>query len=283
MKAGKVLQSIKDAFKAKRLNADFHLTEHSWHGIELVRDADLDTYDGVIAAGGDGTLFEVINGYRQNSSENKPPIGILPIGTGNSFAIDLDLRSYEWEKAIDLIALGRTRQVDIARFTTEGKEYYYMNILGLGFVSDVNATSKHFKLFGNSAYTIGVLWQLALMKTYSLDIDMDGKRLTRENFFVEISNTRYTGSTFLMAPEAQIDDGYLDVVLLNKASRLRVLKLFPTIFKGTHVNEKEVETFKAKKIIIHTSRPQSLTPDGEQMGSTPLEVECLHRAVEVFY
>jgi len=138
-------------------------------------------------------------------------------------------------------------------------------------------------MFGNSAYTIGVLWQLALMKTFTLNIDLDGKKLTRNNFFVEISNTRYTGSTFLMAPEAIIDDGYLDVILLNKASRLKVLKLFPTIFKGTHIHEKEVEMFKAKKIVITTSKPQSLTPDGEQMGSTPIEVECLHKAVEVFY
>jgi len=86
-----------------------------------------------------------------------------------------------------------------------------------------------------------------------------------------------------MEAEAEIDDGLLDVVILNKINRRRLLKIFPTIFKGTHIHEKEVEYIKAKKIKIETNIPKILTPDGELMGSSPVEIECLHKAVEVFW
>jgi len=98
-----------------------------------------------------------------------------------------------------------------------------------------------------------------------------------------VANSRYTGDNFLMAPDAQIDDGYLDLVLLNKASRTKILKLFPTIFTGKHVDYPEIEVFKAKKIRIQTVPPQILTPDGELFGKTPVEIDCISKALEVFW
>ena len=85
-----------------------------------------------------------------------------------------------------------------------------------------------------------------------------------------------------MAPSASIDDGLLDVTLLGKASRSRLLTCFPKIFTGEHIHLEEVETFKARKIRIVTEQAKVLAPDGEIFGSTPVEVECLHRAIEVF-
>jgi YegS/Rv2252/BmrU family lipid kinase len=251
--------------------------------MDLVEQADLKKYDGLAAAGGDGTLFEVINGYYRNPAKKKPPLGLIPNGTGNAFARDLDLRTFEWKKAVDIISGGKTRKVDAARFRTEGKDYYYLNILGLGFVADVGSTAKHLKVFGNNAYIMGVFHRLAALNTFNLSIELDNQKLQRECIFVEVSNTTFTGSTFLMAPNAKIDDGLLDVVILNKINRRRLLKLFPTIFKGTHIHEKEVEYIQAKKIKIETDIPKILTPDGELMGSSPVEIECLHKAVEVFW
>ncbi|NOG46051.1 MAG: diacylglycerol kinase family lipid kinase [Calditrichaeota bacterium] len=281
-KAGKIFNKIKTRFVEKGIELDVKLTEYRWHGIELVKNSDLQKYDGVIAAGGDGTLFEVINGYYQNRGSGKPPIGLLPMGTGNAFARDLDLRTFEWEKAINIICSGKTRKVDVAQFSTEGKIFYYLNILGLGFVADVGVTAHPLKFLGNFAYTVGVFYQMVFLKTFKIEIKLDGKNYERENIFVEISNTRWTGSTFLMAPEAEIDDGFLDVILLNKVSRRKLLRLFPTIFNGTHVNMDEVEAFKARKITIHSNIPKILAPDGELAGSTPVEIECLHQAIEVF-
>jgi YegS/Rv2252/BmrU family lipid kinase len=281
-KGKKILPEIQDLFFKKNIDIDIQYTISPGYGVDIVKAADFSKYDGIVAAGGDGTLFEVINGYYQNSSEKRIPIGVIPIGTGNAFSRDLGIEIGNWKKAIEIIAGKQFRKFDVGKYTTEGRTYYYLNILGFGFVADVSETAKGLKMFGNMAYILGVFRQLIPLNSFKLTIEIDGQVLERENIFTEISNTKFTGATFLMAPNAQIDDGLLDVTLLNKCNRRRILKLFPTIFKGEHINYTEVESFKAKKIKIQTSIPKILTPDGEVFGFTPIEVECLKQDIEVF-
>lgn len=277
----KILPDVKALFKEKGIDAEFRMTEYQYHGMEIVKEIDFKDYDGIISAGGDGTLFEVINGYFLNPGSKRIPIGVLPIGTGNAFARDLYPADGKWEEAVDVIGLNKPRKVDVGHFKTQGKEFYYMNILGLGFVSDVGKTAYRIKFLGNVSYTIGVLYQMAFLKTHHISIELDGKKYERENIFVEISNSRYT-SNFFMAPGAKIDDGLFDVTLLGKANRRQLLKAFPKVFTGEHVDLDIVETFQAKHIKIETNIPKVLTPDGEILGESPLEVECLEKAVEVF-
>jgi len=282
-RAAKLLPQIKSYFIEKKIDVDIKQTAYSWHSIELVRDADLSLYDGVVASGGDGTLFGVLNGYYQNKGPAKPPIGLLPNGTGNAFAKDLGLNGFEWQKAIDIIAANKPKKIDVARLQTQGKTYYFSNILGVGFVADVGNVVLKLKGLGEAAYLLGVLYQIVFLNSMSMEIELDGKTIQRDAFFVEIANTRYTGSTFIMAPDAVIDDGYLDVILANRVSRRKVLSLLPTIFKGTHVLDDKVEVFKAKKIKISTDIPKKLIPDGELFGSTPITIECLPRDIEFFW
>ena len=280
-KSKKILPEVQNYFKEKKIEIETLLTKSQGHGLELVGEANFENYDGVIAAGGDGTLFEVINGYFANKSKKRIPIGVLPTGTGNSFSIDLGLGVAKWKEAIDLISLNKPRKVDVGCFKAENKTFYYLNILGLGFVSDVGKTAIRFKSLGNFSYTIGVIYQTLFLKSHQLKIEYDGKALEQENVFVEISNSRYTAN-FLMAPGAKIDDGYLDVTLLKKVTRRRLLACFPKVFTGEHVNLEEVDTFQAKEIRIQTDVPKILAPDGELYCTTPVEVKCLHQAVEVY-
>jgi YegS/Rv2252/BmrU family lipid kinase len=277
----KILPNVKALFTKKGIETDFRMTEYPHHGIKIVKEIDFNDYDGIVAAGGDGTLFEVINGYFLNTSSQRIPIGVLPIGTGNAFSRDLYPANSVWEDAVDLIALNKPKKVDVGHFKTQGKEFYYMNILGLGFVSDVTKSAFRLKFLGNISYTICVLYQIALLKAHHLTIELDGKKYERENIFVEISNSRYT-SNFLMAPAAKIDDGLFDITLLGKTNRRKLLKAFPKVFTGEHVNLDIVETFQAKHIKIETDIPKVLTPDGEIIGESPIEVECLKKAVAVF-
>ncbi|MBN2029240.1 diacylglycerol kinase family lipid kinase [bacterium] len=280
-RARKMLPAVQDQFVQRKIDLDLRLTEYPGHAVQIVREAPLKQYDGVVAAGGDGTLFEVVNGYFQNRSKDRIPIGVLPIGTGNAFVRDLYFDESNWKKAIDVIGKKKPKKVDVGRFQTNDRSDYYLNILGLGFVADVTQTAQRFKIFGNIAYTFGVFYQTLLLKSHRLKIEIDGTSYERENIFVEISNTRYT-SNFLMAPHARIDDGLLDVTLLGKLSRRRLLRSFPKIFTGEHIYLDEVETFQAKKVHITTDVTKVLTPDGELVGTTPVDVECLHQAVEVF-
>ena len=280
--AGKILPQVEAAFTENGIEFDLQITNYPGHGIEITRNADFGNYDGVIAAGGDGTLFEVVNGYFQNPSVTKIPLGVLPVGTGNAFARDLEQDVSRWKEAVEIIAGHKTRKVDVGKYHSHGQDYYYLNILGIGFVSDVTAIAHKLKMLGNISYTLGVFYRTIFLKADKMSIEIDGQLLERECTFVEISNTRYTAN-FLMAPKALIDDGLLDVTIAKKLTRRRLLYCFPKIFTGEHVLLPEIETYQAKNIKISSTLPKVLSPDGELIGITPVEIECLNQAIEVFW
>lgn len=287
-KAKKFINPMMQYFVQKGFNVVLKLTTCKRHATQLTQEADFSQYQGVVASGGDGTLFEVVNGYLRNTSlqdiyAKKPPLGIVPNGTGNAFSKELGLTGVCWQKAIDIIALNHRKKIDVGVFRTENEVHYFLNMLGFGFVSEVNKASIRLKFLGPYAYFLAVFQRLLGLKTYQLQLTIDNQLVERDNVFLEVANSRYTGDNFLMAPDAQIDDGYLDLVLLNKASRTKILKLFPTIFTGKHVDYPEIEVFKAKKIRIQTVPPQILTPDGELFGKTPVEIDCISKALEVFW
>jgi diacylglycerol kinase (ATP) len=280
--AGKILPQVEATLIDNDIEFDLHLTNYPGHGVEIVQNADIASYDGLIAAGGDGTLFEVINGYFKNTVDVSIPIGILPIGTGNAFARDLEVDNINWKEAVKIIADGKTRKVDVGKFNSHGQDYYYLNILGIGFVADVTRIAHKIKFLGNISYTLGVLYRTIFLSTDNMSIEIDGQKLERECTFIEISNTRYTAN-FLMAPGALIDDGLLDVTIAKKLSRRRLLQCFPKIFTGEHVHLPEIETFQAKSIKIESAKPKVLSPDGELIGITPVEIECLKQAIKVYW
>jgi diacylglycerol kinase (ATP) len=280
-RGGRKVQEIEDVCLELGLDIDLKLTEGPGHATEIIEAEDLARYDGVVATGGDGTVFESVNGLFKNPAGAVVPFGVLPMGTGNSFSLDLGLKRGEVREALQLVARGATRKVDVGHCRTGDRELYYLNILGLGFVSDVTATAVKLKLLGNLSYTLGVIYQTAFLGTSRLELEIDGERIERDATFLEISNSRYTAD-FLMAPEAEIDDGLLDVTLLGKISRRRLLRLFPTVFRGEHVQYPEVETFTARNIKVASDQPKILAPDGELVGTTPAEITCLHQALDVF-
>ena len=281
-RASTLLKDVQHELKEKKINYDLEIPAYPGNGTEIVAGAELANYDAVIAAGGDGTLYEVVNGLFQNPAEQKLPIGIIPIGTGNAFARDMPLQTGEWKQSIDIINSGKTRKVDAGTFVTEGKKYYFLNILGLGFVADVGATAHKLKLVGNLSYTLGVVYQTLFLRPTPMTIKADNRELSLEALFVEVSNSQYTAN-FLMAPFAQLDDGLLDVTIAKPMGRAKLLKSFPKILTGDHIYMKEIVHFTTSKIEISCAKPKILTPDGELMGSTPVTIECLKESVSIFW
>ncbi len=280
-RAKSLIPRVENLFRDRSIDVETRLTSERGDATRITSAVDFSDYDGIVAAGGDGTLFEVLNGYFENPSEVRVPIGILPVGTGNAFCRDIDVETNDLEHGVELIAGAKRRMVDVGHCAMADHSYYFLNILGLGFVSDVVLKAHKMKFLGNVSYMVGVLMQIAMLKSHRLKIEIDGELYERDNIFCEISNTRYT-SNFFMAPSAEIDDGKLDVVLLGKAGRLRLLRAVPTVFTGEHVNLPEVEYFQASHIKVSTDEPKALTPDGEVIGSSPMEVRCLPRALEIF-
>lgn len=261
--------------------ADVKIPQYKHHGIEIIKNANLDKYEAVVCAGGDGTIFEVINGLKQNSSQKKIPFGVIPVGTGNAYARDLGLQSDKLIEAVAAIRNYKTMPTDIGHIKTQNEDFYFANIMGFGFVTDVARTAHKLKVLGSFSYTLGVLYHTIFLNAFHLRMETNSKIIERENIFVEISNSRYTGKDFFMAPAAKINDGLFDVTLFNKASRFRLLSGLPKIFTGDHVKMKEVETYQVKEVTFETSNPKILTPDGEILGETPITVECLHNDLEV--
>jgi YegS/Rv2252/BmrU family lipid kinase len=281
-RSARLMPRIRAAFKDRGIEAIFSPTGHAGHATRLVAEADLSEVDGVVAAGGDGTLFEVLNGLYQQSKSDRKPLAVLPVGTGNAFARDLGLKPGDWQKAIDILAGGKTRKVDVGHVRAKGAEFHFLNILGMGFAVDAGKTAQWWKRLGNAAYTIGTLWQVLKLKSYPLRIELDGEALQQDNIFVEVSNTRYTGTSFLIAPGADIDDGLLDVTLLCRLSRMRLLRLFPTIYSGRHVGFEEITVRQASHIRISSPGDMPLGPDGEFLGATPVDIHCLNRDLEIY-
>ena len=232
----------------------------------------------VVLVGGDGTLFEAVNGMVR--AGRFLPVAQIPTGTGNSFIKDLGIESVE--DGLRALSEGRTRAVDIGRVRSAVGEYHFVNLVGAGFVANVGSRAGSFKLFGGSAYTIGVLIELVVLRAVPCRLTVDGKESVRDAIFVEVCNSRKTGGKMIMAPSAEVDDGLFDVVVARAMSRRTLLKLFPLIFTGEHVKDPHVETFRCSRISVSFEPPQRVTPDGELLGRTPLDIEVVPRALEVF-
>jgi diacylglycerol kinase (ATP) len=280
-RAARLLPGIRSALESFA-GLDVLQTGGAGDATRLVAKADLSAYDGLIAAGGDGTLFEVLNGLYTHDKPQRVPLGLVPVGTGNAFSRDLGLLPGDWVKAVGLIRAGRLRPVDVGQVQTPSETWYFLNIVGAGLPVDAMKIAAKLKFLGDSAYTLAALWRVIKLKSYPLVIEIDGKTIKQDSMFLEISNTRYTGTSFLMAPDAVLDDGLLDVTLLGCLSRLRLLRLFPTIYKGHHVRYEEIQTCKAKEIRITAPEGLVLAPDGELRGCTPATITCLQRDLQIF-
>jgi len=256
------------------------ISSHPGQTVKLAEKLDLNSWDGVLAVGGDGTLFELINGLLRSNERIPVPIGQIPVGTGNSFSKDLCINSIE--DTIEHIVQRNVQKVDLGHFSCQVGEYYFINLLGAGFVSNVAYRARKYRALGGFSYILGVIEEVVGLKSGWITLEIDGQTIERDCIFVEICNSRFTGGNMMMAPAAAIDDGFLDIVLLNRISRATLLKLFPRIFKGTHVQAESVEVFRGKKIVLRTENPLPLTPDGETFGSTPIEVSIFPRKVEMF-
>jgi len=278
----KKLTDIEAKFSSLGIESRFMLTSHPGHGTELVANTDLSAFDGLVAAGGDGTVFEVLNGLYKHPATARIPLGLLPIGTGNAFARDLNLQPDDWLAGINLLNRGRTRRVDVGHLKSADSRYYFLNIVGMGFFVNAGLSAKKLKIFGNTAYTLATLWQVFKLKSYPLVLELDGVEIRQENILDSVSNTRFTGTQFLIAPEAIIDDGLLDVTILESLPRHRLLKLFPTIYSGRHIEYKEITTYKTACIKIRAPDAMLLSPDGEFHGTTPAEINCLHQDLTIF-
>ena len=251
----------------------------------IARDAYASGVRRFVAVGGDGTSYEIINGLMPDAvgaaPADRPCLGFLPLGTGNSFLRDFSERGAE--DAIEAIARGRMRVCDVIRLDHDEGELYYLNLLSLGFVADVAVmANRRFKKFGALGYGIGVVLETASLSTRRIRMRLDGGRLwEQDSTFVSFCNSRYTGGKMMMAPYADTADGKVDIVLAAPMGRLTLLRAFPRIFAGTHVHLPSITCSQARSVEFEISEPIDLMIDGEVERHRPLRLTVVPSAIDV--
>ena len=275
-----IARETQGILNARGIDVEIGCSRHIRHLSTIAATEVNNGWDGIVALGGDGTVFEVINGMMRGNPDLPIPLGIIPVGSGNSFVRDLAIANRD--DAIRKIVAGKTRAVDLGQCDCDDQTIFFINILGFGFVSDVVRRAARYKRWGDLSYLIGVFLETMRLATCRLDFEIDAGRFRRDAVFVEICNSTRTGGDMIMAPHARIDDGLMDVVLLNRISRARLLAALPSIFRGKHLKLQEVETFSGRRMRFQPALPKALTPDGEIAGATPITVSVLPGKVRVF-
>ena len=234
--------------------------------------------EGVIAAGGDGTLHAVINWLKKNSIEL--PVGVIGSGTSNDFAAYLHLDD---EKLFDAVAEGRTRPVDLG--LVNGAEYF-INVTSAGvFTSIAHEVDSRLKNFlGKSAYYLRGLGELKNFKPITFDITADDKKFSVEAFLFLVLNSPSVAGFKNISSAAQIDDGLLDLLALKKCSVSSLVTLAKKILAGESVDgDENIFSVQAKTFKISSSAKLTSDLDGEAGDPLPLRIETLRRALNFFY
>jgi len=225
----------------------------------------------VVAAGGDGTINEVVNGL----AGSDVALGVLPVGTMNVFAAELGLPG-DLRDAWRVIREGVTRTIDLAR----ANEQYFIQLAGVGLDAQaLQATTRESKRsLGPLSYIVSAA-QIAARVPPRLLVEADG--IEREGSFVLVGNGRYYGAKLAFFKDARVDDGKLDVLIFKNLGYLDIARYVGTILMGTHTSQKDVEYFQTKRAIVRCDQPVPVEVDGEVATESPVTFRISSRKLRV--
>lgn len=234
-------------------------------------------FDIIIAAGGDGTLYEVINGMAEK--ENRPPLGILPLGTTNDFARALNIPR-NWEGAVDVILRQHARPIDVGKVN----QRYFINIAGGGSMTELTyeVPSKLKTLLGQMAYYMKGLEKLPRLRPIEVYIRTPEVELHEEVMLFLISNSNSVGGFERLAPDASLSDGLFDVLILRKCNLAEFIRIVSLALRGEHLNDPHVIYLQTKHIQVTSPDYVQLNLDGEFGGTLPCIFTNLPQHLQIF-
>src|SRR5699024_9999258 len=273
----KELPNVLERFEVAGFETSAHATTGEGDAIEAAKTAVERDFDLVVAAGGDGTISEVINGLAEQ--EHRPKLGIIPTGTTNDFARALNIPR-DIEKAVDVILEGRSMLLDIGRVN----DHYFMNIAGGGKLTELtyDVPSKLKTVLGHLAYYVKGIEMLRSLKQIRRRIGYDVIIVDEDIMLFLVSNTNSVGGFEILASDARLDDGYFDLLILKKMNLAEFVRIAGLALRGAHLEDKRIIYTQAKHISVEADEKMQLNIDGEYGGLLPGEFTNLPRHIEFY-
>ena len=264
------------------LQGDTRFSERPGHLTELAREAAADA-DLLVAVGGDGTVNEVVNGIAGLDVE----LALIPRGTGGDFVRTFGIPR-KLDRAVEVALRGRTRAIDLGRgryrsWAGEDEESYFANIASAGMSGAIakrtNETSK--ALGGKVSYAWATVAVFSRWRSDEVRVRVDGTEQAGRMHDVIVANGRYLGGGMKMVPEAEPDDGLLDVLLIGDLTKRDLLLTMPKTYRGKHLPHPKATLLRGTTVEIDAPEPLPVELDGEQPGTTPVRFEIVPRALRL--
>ena len=275
-RAANVVAAVTERLRAAGSNVAILVGKDASDAQALARQAVSDGVDAVVALGGDGMVHLALNVVAGTDT----PLGIIPAGTGNDLANTLKLPTKDPVAAagvlVERLATGG-RPMDAVRVGDK----WFGCVLGAGFDSRVNDRANRMSWpRGRMRYNLAILGELRVFKPLPFVLELDGERWETEAMLVAVGNAKSYGAGMKVTPDAEVDDGLVDVQVLGPVSKPEFLRTFPKVFKGTHVNHPKV-TMRRAKIVSLASPGVTAYADGEYLADLPITCETVPGAVRV--
>jgi diacylglycerol kinase (ATP) len=271
---------------ARGLEGTTLLSKRPGHLSELAAEAAARGATELVVVGGDGTVHEVVDGLARTGAGTHVELGLIPLGTGRDFARSLRIPK-RFDDALEVARAGRLRTVDIGRATytrADGEaQAYFANFAGAGISGAIaaraNRTTK--ALGGKVSFFWATLAVFSRWQPTDMTIEIDGEGRQVRLLEALAMNGDYTAGGMWVAPEASLEDGTFDVVLIGAFSKAEFATTFPKIYRGRHVSHAKVEIVRARELRVDAPSPLPIVLDGEQPGTTPVRFELVPSALRV--
>jgi len=281
-RCGQMFGAVLERLRLTGVEVDVVETRHSGHAVEIARQGYSDGYRRFLAVGGDGTSFEIVNGLFPEALEGeRPALGFLPLGTGNSFLRDFTSDGVNY--AIDAILQSRERPCDVIRLRHSNGDLYYINILSFGFVADVcTLANRRFKRLGEAGYFLAVVLCLARFQQRVISLRLDGSPevIRHRTALLIFNNSKFTGGKMMLAPNADTSDGKLEIVRWA-AGRIEFLRNFSKVYDGSHITHPKIWHGPASHVEFQFDEPVDIMVDGEVLTLHCRSLEVLPSALNV--
>jgi YegS/Rv2252/BmrU family lipid kinase len=279
----KLLGPALERLRAAGLEVEVRETSASGHAADLAREAWREGHRKFISVGGDGTSYEIVNGlFPLADVSERPTLGFLPLGTGNSFLRDFSDQGVEY--AMQSLIAGRSRKCDVLRLRHKDGVLHYINLLSIGFSADVaTLRMRRFAKWGEVGYQASIFICLARFRRRPFPLSADGESQIdrRPCLFLTFSNSKFTGGTMMIAPSAATDDGLIEFVRWGPIGRVGLVRNLSRLYDGTHVQHPLAEVRKVRRIDFHLDEPVDVMVDGEVLTLHCQSLDVLPGALNV--